>query len=76
MEQWTSKVSSKGQVTFPKEVRDSIGLKTGDVIAYEVKSNRIVVRRLEPFDAAYHAAVSQTLSEWDTAEDDEAFRDL
>jgi len=27
-------------------------------------------------DTAYHAALSQTLDEWNTAEDEEAFHDL
>lgn len=29
-----------------------------------------------PFDKAYHAALSATLEEWHSPEDDEAFRDL
>jgi hypothetical protein len=33
-------------------------------------------QRDSPFDAAYHAAVSETLEEWASPEDEEAFRDL
>jgi len=32
--------------------------------------------RVAPFDAAYHAAVAETLEEWASPEDEEAFGDL
>ena len=71
-----SRLSSKGQVTIPKELRESIGLQPGDMVGYEVKNGVISLTRIEPFDAAFHAALSDTLDEWVTREDDEAFRDL
>ena len=30
----TSKVTSKGQITIPKEVRDNLGIKEGDVVGF------------------------------------------
>ena len=71
-----SRLSAKGQVTIPKELRESIGLQPGDMVGYEVKNGIISLTRIEPFDAAFHAALSDTLDEWVTREDDEAFRDL
>ena len=71
-----SKISSKGQITIPKQVRDAIGVSYGDVIRYEVRGSVASIRRIEPLDAAFHAAVSQTLTEWTSPEDEEAFRDL
>jgi antitoxin PrlF len=71
-----SKVSSKGQVTIPKEVRDHLRAGPGDLIEYEVQGNVVVVRRIEPFDRAFHAALSDTLTEWSSPEDEKAFRDL
>ena len=71
-----SRLSSKGQVTLPKEVRDQIGAKPGDTIQYAVKDGVVILKRVEPFDVAFHAAVSQTLDEWNTPQDEEAFRDL
>ena len=69
----TSKLSSKSQVTLPKEVREALGAKPGDTIAYEVEGNIVRLKRLEPFDAAFHKALSNTLSEWASAADEEAF---
>lgn len=37
---------------------------------------QVTQRRVEPFDAEFHAALSLTLDEWNTLEDEEAFRDL
>ncbi len=71
-----SRLSSKGQVTLPKEVRDQIGAKPGDTIRYEVEDGVVILKRAEPFDIAFHAALSQTLDEWNTPQDKEAFRDL
>lgn len=56
-----SRLSTKGQVTIPKEIRKTLDIEPGDLIAYE---------------AAFHAALSDTLDEWTTPEDEEAFRDL
>ena len=72
-----AKLSSKGQVTIPAEVRKSLHLKTGDTLAWDIESSGIItVRRVEPVDIDYLSALSGTLSEWNSAEDDEAYRDL
>jgi antitoxin PrlF len=69
----TSKLSSKSQVTLPREVREVLGARPGDTIVYEVEGNVVRLRRLEPFDAAFHKALSNTLSEWASDEDEKAF---
>jgi len=71
-----SKISRKGQVTIPKKVRISLGANPGDLIEYEVRDKIVVMRRVEPFDRAFHAALSDTMTEWSSPEDEEAFRDL
>lgn len=72
-----AKISSKGQVTVPADVRKALHISAGDMIAWDIETDgRIFVRRLEPIDLAYLGAVSGTLSEWNSAEDDEAYREL
>ncbi|MGH8248417.1 MAG: AbrB/MazE/SpoVT family DNA-binding domain-containing protein [Gammaproteobacteria bacterium] len=71
-----SKISAKGQVTLPKKVRESLRASAGDFIEYELQDGSILVRRVEPFDRRFHAALSDTLTEWSSREDEEAFRDL
>jgi AbrB family looped-hinge helix DNA binding protein len=72
----TSKISRKSQVSLPKGVRDALGAGPGDIIAYEIEGAVVRLKRVEPFDAAFHKALSQTLSEWASPEDEEIFRDL
>ena len=71
-----SRVSSKGQVTLPKRVREAIGVGPGDAIAYEVAKGVVTLRRLEPIDLAFHVSLESTLAEWGSKEDDEAYSDL
>ncbi len=71
-----AKLTTKGQVTVPKEVREKLRLKAGDVLAYEVDGNTAHIRKLERFDAQWHDALSANLEEWNSREDEEAFRDL
>jgi antitoxin PrlF len=73
---YRSRLSSKGQVTIPIEVRQKLALESGDVVVYEIDGERVLLHRAEPFDIAFHAALSSTLDEWSSTEDDEAFRDL
>lgn len=73
---YRSRLSSKGQVTIPSEVRERLHLEPGDTVIYEVEDDRAVLRRAESFDIAYHAALTDTLDEWTSPEDEEAFGDL
>ncbi len=71
-----SKISSKNQITVPKEVRERLGIQPGDILAYDIEDERVILRRVEPFDREFHEALAKTLHEWSTSEDEEAFRDL
>jgi antitoxin PrlF len=44
-----ARVSSKGQVTVPKVVRDALGVKEGDSIVFRVEGNRAVLARTPDF---------------------------
>jgi AbrB family looped-hinge helix DNA binding protein len=73
----TSKVTSKGQVTLPKKIREKLGIHTGDSLVYEIDGNTVRVRKAEPFDTVWHRAISQTVAdEWDSQYDHESFDDL
>lgn len=40
-----AKITSKGQVTIPAEVRRALGLKMGDTLAFEVQAEYMVVHK-------------------------------
>jgi len=49
----TAKVTTKGQVTLPKEVRERIGIEAGDVIDFEEKKGVYILKKKakpSPFD--------------------------
>jgi len=71
-----SKLSIKGQVTIPIDLRKAMGIEPGDMVGYLLKGKTLEIRRIDPLDAVYHASVSETLEEWNSPEDDEAFNDL
>lgn len=41
------RVSEKGQVTIPKELRDALGIGAGTEVAFEMAEDAIVVRKVE-----------------------------
>ena len=72
----TSRLTSKAQTTIPQAVRNALGVKEGDELAYQIEKGRVVLtkapRRLPrkgvPFEDPFAA-----FWEWDTPEDEEAF---
>jgi len=52
-------VTSKGQVTLPKSVREALGLKDGDRVLFRVLEGRAVLAKVEDFlDLAGSVSVS------------------
>ena len=48
-----AKVTSKGQVTIPKQVRDKLGVQPGEGIGFEEKNGIIIIKKAlkkSPFD--------------------------
>ena len=39
----TSRVSRKGQVVIPKEIRERLGIKPGDMVIFRVDSGRVYI---------------------------------
>jgi AbrB family looped-hinge helix DNA binding protein len=44
-----AKVTSKGQVTVPKVVRDALGIRDGDEVIFRVEGNRALLARTPNF---------------------------
>ncbi len=45
MREVLSTVTSKGQVTIPAEVRKTLGLRTGDKVAFSIEESQVRLRR-------------------------------
>lgn len=68
-----SKLSTKAQTVFPREVRDRLGLEPGDRVRYRITDHGVTIEKVLPGleDDPFAA-----FTEWSSAEDDEAFADL
>ena len=71
-----SRLTSKYQATIPRPVRERLGVGAGDSIAFVVEDGRVWLRRAEPLDREYARALSDTMNEWLSPADEEAYRDL
>lgn len=75
-----AKITSKGQMTIPKHIREQAHLSTGDTLVLDMENGRIVMQKLIPKvgmkDQEYLRSVQATMEEWSSPEDEEAWRDL
>ena len=71
-----SKVTSKGQTTIPVSVRKRLGLKSGDVVEFKVGRAGVTLAKADQIDAAFAKLAQAAFSDWNSKEDEEAFRDL
>ena len=72
-----SKLTSKSQATIPGRVRQRLGLKPGDSVAFKLKDGLVCLQKARLVDHVFAAAVETTLTdEWDSAHDERAYRDL
>lgn len=72
----TSKITSKYQATIPEPVRKVLRLKAGDAIAFDIEDSQVRIRKARPLDLSFAQALEGTLNEWESAADEEAYRDL
>ncbi|MHA1618802.1 MAG: AbrB/MazE/SpoVT family DNA-binding domain-containing protein [Promethearchaeota archaeon] len=42
------KLSKKGQISIPKNIRQQFDLKPGDAISFVIQSNRIILEKITP----------------------------
>ena len=76
MQTAVSKLTKKYQATVPKAVRKKLNLSAGDVIAFEIDDDIIKLRKARPIDMEFTSALTPTLSEWESQNDEEAYNDL
>lgn len=71
-----SKLTSKYQTTIPREVRELLLLKKGDEVVFEIEDGQVVIRKATPLDLEYLSSVESTLSEWNSENDEDAYKSL
>ena len=71
-----AKISSKGRITIPKTIREAAHLEAGDLVAIEMANDRIMLRKVNPLSGDYLICVQGFMDEWNSPEDEDAWRDL
>lgn len=74
-----TRLTTKHQTTIPLEVRRVLGVKAGDQVEFRVEGTTVTLLKAErrlPDDLVFRLAQTHAMRDWDTPEDDEAFRDL
>ena len=72
----TSKLTTKYQATVPKVIRKKLNLNTGDFVAFDIDGDAIRLRKAKSIDIEFSSALTPTLSEWMSSNDEEAYKDL
>jgi antitoxin PrlF len=74
---YSSRLTSKFQATIPLAIRKHLHLKKRDKIVYELLSDgTVVVRKTTPLDLEYLKSIESTLTEWNSEDDDRAYKHL
>ncbi|MGK7958556.1 MAG: AbrB/MazE/SpoVT family DNA-binding domain-containing protein [Crocosphaera sp.] len=71
-----SKLTQKYQATIPRRIREVLDLHQGDSVIFELEDGKVILKKVPPMDWDYLNAVSVTLTEWLSPEDEEAYNDL
>lgn len=71
-----SKITSKYQATIPKSVRERLSLKAGDTIVFKEQNGVVTLSKANKEGLAYLKSLEESLSEWSSPEDEEAFGDI
>lgn len=74
---YSSRLTSKYQATVPKKIRKYLHLESGDEIVYELLPDKtVIIRKLTPLDTEYLQALNSTMNEWESDEDERAYKNL
>ncbi|WP_202951121.1 AbrB/MazE/SpoVT family DNA-binding domain-containing protein [Synechococcus sp. PCC 7336] len=66
-------MTAKYQTTIPQSIREALGIRAGDRVQFELEGERVVLRKLPDLAWDDLEAVSETLGEWASAADGEAY---
>jgi len=79
LEMKTSKITRKGQISLPKDIREIEGFREGTKIAILAFENRVELRSLQQINDKMFTALASEKSlakDWLSKEDEETWKDL
>lgn len=79
LEMKSGTITSKGQISIPKRIRDIEGFKEGEKIAIIAYDDRIELRSMKQVEESMQTAFASEkilAKDWNNKEEDEAWKDL
>jgi AbrB family looped-hinge helix DNA binding protein len=64
------RVSSKGQITIPAEIRRKAGIGANDSVEFAQEDHLIVITKVQPLNQVWLTAQSATMTEWSSTDED------
>ncbi len=71
-----TKLTAKGQTTIPRQVREVLKVGPGDAVVFTVEGETVTLRRAEKLDPGFLKLATESFTDWNTPEADDAFGDL
>ena len=71
-----SKMTSRGQITIPKRIREITDLHEGDALGFDYHDGKLTLFKLPVHKDEYLQGASDLMDEWLSPEDEKAWRDL
>ena len=59
----STKITARGQISIPKTIREAADLREGDMIAFEIEGNRLVMRKVVPGRDEYLHGLGEVMGE-------------
>jgi len=72
----SSQLRRHSQTTIPEQVLEALNLREDNTIIFEIDQAGVHLRKAPLIDTAFTKALQNTLSEWNSAADDQAYADL
>lgn len=66
-----ARMTSKGQLTVPKPIRDRLKVSAGDSLVFEDRQGEIIIRKQSAVDELWNRGLAATLGEWADELDDD-----
>jgi len=66
-----ARMTSKGQLTVPKPIRDKLKVSAGDCLVFEDRQGEIIIRKQSAVDELWNRGLAATLGEWADELDDD-----
>lgn len=73
---YASKLTQKYQTTIPAEIRKKLDLKSGDLVGFAYINGQVILKKIDLLDLAFSHALEETLEEWSSKVDQEAYSGL